>query len=318
VNPRITLLVLAYQQAAHIEGAVRSALAQACEPIEIILSDDASVDGSFEKMQALGQQYAGPHRIRLNRNETNLGIGQHYNRLITQACGELIVTQAGDDISLPQRVARIAAAWDADGQRRDLIASHLIDMAYDGTEQGLMRADMLQNWRSLQAWQARRPFVVGAAHAFTKRLHQRFGPYVAGLTYEDQANVFRALGSGGATTVDEALVKYRRGGVSAGLQTFGAAEFKFWSMRRNQAHLALHQQWLQDAQTLGLLAEIEAATSTDHAREQCMQALLAAPSTQALWREAMKRTAVPLAWRLRKALHLTWPGLAARRHQLKV
>ena len=37
---RITLALLAYQQANVIETAARSALAQECEPIEVILCDE--------------------------------------------------------------------------------------------------------------------------------------------------------------------------------------------------------------------------------------------------------------------------------------
>jgi len=208
---RITLLVLAYQQAPYIGDAVRSALAQACEPIEIILSDDASGDDTFAQMQALAAGYQGPHRIVLNRNEQNLGIGQHYNRLIELAQGELLVTQAGDDISLPHRVARIAQTWDAEQQKPDLIASHLLDLDSQGHTHAEICVDSLQNWKTVAEWAARRPYVVGAAHAFSRRLHRRFGPYLPKLTYEDQVNALRAIASGGARTINEPLLLYRHG-----------------------------------------------------------------------------------------------------------
>ncbi len=51
-RPRITLVVFAYNQSAMIDAAIDSALVQVCEPIEILLSDDASPDDTFARMQA--------------------------------------------------------------------------------------------------------------------------------------------------------------------------------------------------------------------------------------------------------------------------
>lgn len=316
MTPRITLLVLAYRQAEYIEAAVASALAQMGEPIEIILSDDASPDDSFDRMQSLAARYQGPHLVRLNRNPTNLGIGGHYNRLIDLARGQLIVTQAGDDISLPHRVTRVLQVWNDHEQKPDLIASHLTDIQLDGTPGATLPVDDLSKWPDVQSWLRRRPYVVGAAHAFTKRMHQRFGPFVEGLTYEDQTNALRAIGLGGAVTVPEALVQYRRGGVSGGLQSGSAEEFLAWIRNRNQAHLALHAQWIQDALTLGCAAEIGRATLAEHDRERCLLQMLSATSRSQLWKVALTPCSPPLNWRIRKALHLSLPHLAAGRYRL--
>jgi len=109
-SPRITLAVLAYNQSATIDTAVQSALGQQCEPVEVLLSDDASPDDTFDKMQAAASAYTGPHQVVVRRNARNLGIGEHYNEVMRAARGRLIVMMAGDDISTPDRVARTAAA----------------------------------------------------------------------------------------------------------------------------------------------------------------------------------------------------------------
>ena len=56
--PRITLLVFAFNQSAMVEAAVRSCLAQESEPLEIVLSDDASTDDTFAVLQALAADYS--------------------------------------------------------------------------------------------------------------------------------------------------------------------------------------------------------------------------------------------------------------------
>ncbi len=50
-RPLVSFIVLAYKQKQFIREAVQSALAQSYEPLEIILSDDASPDVTFEVME---------------------------------------------------------------------------------------------------------------------------------------------------------------------------------------------------------------------------------------------------------------------------
>ena len=211
--PRASLLLLAYNQERFVEEAARSCLAQESEPLEIVFSDDASSDRTHEILATVAAAYRGPHRVVVRRNETNLGITGHYNRLVEASCGELLITAAGDDTSHPERAARLLAAWDATGGRADLVSSHLVDIDADGVEHGVLKVDDLAAVGGVDGWLRHRPFIVGAGHAFTRRMMQTFGPLDPQVHHEDQIMVFRALASGGAVTVDAPLVRYRRGGV---------------------------------------------------------------------------------------------------------
>lgn len=309
-TPRITLAVLAYNQSAFVEDAVRSALAQECEPVEVLLSDDASPDTTFEQMKALAEAYRGPHQVVLRRNEKNLGIGPHFNAVLQAARGELVVMMAGDDISLPDRVALTAKAWDESGTRLDLIACDLIDMSHDGDDLGVIRVDDLSKW-SLAEWAKRRPYIVGAGHAFTKRLFDRFGTLAPGVAYEDQIITLRALCSGGATTIHKPLVRYRRGGVSDRMREFSGAHYVAWTQRQNIKHVALHEQWLSDARLAGCYELVDAATRREHDRELFIRDLLAAGSLPGRLHVTRRAAAVDLGWRVRKVLYWQWPGVAA-------
>jgi len=308
---RITLAVLAYKQASFIDAAVHSALGQVCEPVEIMLSDDASPDGSFERMQALAEAYRGPHQVVLRRNPHNLGVGEHYNAIVREARGELIVTMAGDDISLPQRVQLTAKAWDASAGRLDLIACDLIDMSHDGEDLGIIRVDDLAEWPDINAWARRRPYIVGAGHAFTRRLFDRFGPLQPELAYEDQILTLRAIVSGGAATIRQPLVRYRRGGLSGRMREFSGAHYIAWTKRHNQQYIAQHAQWLADAQTAGHLETVASATLHERTRELFMQDLLSAQSVVSRWRALRAHDVLGFGWRLRKLLYWQWPALAA-------
>lgn len=309
--PRISLIVFAYNQSKTIDSAVRSALAQICEPIEIILSDDASPDDTLARMRALAVDYAGPHLVKVRSNSANLGINGHFNAVVQTAQGELIMLMAGDDISMPNRVAKVAQAWDESGQKLDLIASHLIDIDADGKELGLLRVDDLSMWVTVNDWASKRPYIVGAAHAFTKRLHERFGPLQPQVSYEDQVNVLRAICSGGALTIDEALVRYRRGGVSDRMRDFSAEKFLAWTRRLNTIHVALHKQWIHDAQIAGCMDLVKHAIAKDYHRELFVESLLDAPSGLARLKLALKASPISFGWRVRKSLYLGMPELAA-------
>ena len=92
-QPLVSMLLIAYRQPDTIARAIRAALAQTYSPLEIIASDDASDDATFEAMQAALAGYQGPHRIVLNRNSTNLGIGAHLSHLVGMSSGECCSSQ---------------------------------------------------------------------------------------------------------------------------------------------------------------------------------------------------------------------------------
>lgn len=109
-HPLVTLVLLAYKQEAFIREAVESALSQTYRPLEIVISDDCSPDGTFTAIQKVLDQYQGPHQIILNRNPHNLGLGAHFEKAFSVSSGEWIVAAAGDDISEPTRIDRLVQA----------------------------------------------------------------------------------------------------------------------------------------------------------------------------------------------------------------
>ena len=61
-RPLVTFALFAYNQEDYIREAVQGALAQAYEPLEIILSDDCSSDRTYQIMQEMAVVYRGPHQ----------------------------------------------------------------------------------------------------------------------------------------------------------------------------------------------------------------------------------------------------------------
>lgn len=308
-HPRVSVVLLAYNQAHMVRRAVRSVLAQECEPLEIVLSDDASSDDTYAQLQAEAAAYCGPHQVSVRRNDRNVGIGEHYNRLLAATHGELIVTAAGDDISEPGRIARLIEAWDATGQRADLVASHVIDLDHEGVTHEVIKVDDLSVYRGIDDWLRRRPYIIGAGHAFTRRMMERFGPMNPGVFYEDQIMVFRAIVSGGAITVDAPLVQYRRGGTSR-LPEFESVEhMRSWNERQNGRMLAEMQQLLADAEVVGREPAVRALLEAPLKRSVYLSKLRWAVTSEQRWAAFHEAAPLPLWWRLRKLLHVSFPRL---------
>ena len=309
-TPRISLLLLACNQQASARAAAESCLAQTGEPLEIVLSDDASTDDTFAELQRAAEAYRGPHRVRAQRNPGNLGIGAHYNRLLAETSGALLVTAAGDDFSLPHRVQRLTAAWDATGGRADLLASHFTDMAPDGQLGATVVTDDLASL-TLEGWCRRRPYTVGATHGFTRRMMERFGPFIADVWYEDRVMTLRALSGGGAVTVPEPLVHYRRGGTSRWPRAHSGEQLVGWVRTQNRRVLAELNQHLEDARLAGVEPAVAAALAPTLAREQYLAAMLDARDAAQRWQACRAATGLPAGWRLRKFLTFTFPDQAA-------
>jgi glycosyltransferase involved in cell wall biosynthesis len=109
VTPKVTVLLPVYNGGAHLPGAIDSVLAQTYRDFELLLIDDCSSDRSVGVIES----YADP-RIRLLRNERNLGQVPTLNRGLREARGEYVARLDQDDVALPERLERQVALLDSE------------------------------------------------------------------------------------------------------------------------------------------------------------------------------------------------------------
>ena len=114
--PLISIVLLCYNQESIVYKSIESILNQDYENLEIIISDDCSTDNTFKIIRAAHQNYQGPHRLIINQNTHNLGVGNHCYHAVGLTAGEYIVLAAGDDISLPNRVRQAVAVVKREGE----------------------------------------------------------------------------------------------------------------------------------------------------------------------------------------------------------
>jgi glycosyltransferase involved in cell wall biosynthesis len=95
LGQKISVCLLAYNHAEVIESTLKSILDQTIEGYEIVVSDDCSTDGTWERLQSLA---AEDTRIRLVRTPRNLGMPGNANHAVAQTDRPYIALLHHDDI----------------------------------------------------------------------------------------------------------------------------------------------------------------------------------------------------------------------------
>lgn len=216
-RPLVTFALFAYKQEAYIQPAVAAALAQTYEPLEIILSDDGSPDRTYEIMQRMAAEYGGPHRVRLNRNDPNMGLSRHVNHVMAMASGDIVVVAAGDDISLPDRVRdSVAALQRHPGATMVSFIDEVIDDK--GTTLHKPEATNTETVFDLDDFLAEGPLaqrklrISGASRAIVESVFEQFGDLMSDCPAEDGPLIMRCLVLGKGVVCGWPAIRYRRHG----------------------------------------------------------------------------------------------------------
>ncbi len=108
MSPRVTVLLAVHDGEPYVRESVASVLDQTFQDFEFVIVDDASTDRTVE----LVESFRDP-RIRLLRNERNLGQVPSLNRGLREARGEYVARIDHDDWCRPRRLERQVAVLDA-------------------------------------------------------------------------------------------------------------------------------------------------------------------------------------------------------------
>jgi glycosyltransferase involved in cell wall biosynthesis len=110
-GPVLTIGVPVYNGERYLAAAVGSVLAQSFDDFELIISDNASSDGT----EAVGRRLAASdHRVTYRRNVKNVGLSANFNLLVPLARGRLFKWAPADDALRPGYLERCVAVLDAD------------------------------------------------------------------------------------------------------------------------------------------------------------------------------------------------------------
>jgi len=211
-NLLVSYCLFVYNQEKYVRESLEGALAQSYSPLEIIVSDDCSNDNTVEVIQKVLADYKGPHDVRFNRNDKNIGLGGHFSKVVGQlARGSHVVTVGGDDISEPDHVEMAVRLI------REQESTTLIDLSARTIDTKGEILSLSNGPRSFQRLtledylvSARFPKTCAPARIFLKEFYDMFGEIHADCKTEDSVMVFRALLSGGYSRAPDIAIKYRR------------------------------------------------------------------------------------------------------------
>lgn len=101
-NPLVSVICVCHDQAAFVVEALQSILNQTYEPIEIIVTDDASTDESLKVIEAFKNKTE--RDIEIVAHSANLGHCRVFNHAFNLSSGKFVIDLAADDILEPNRV----------------------------------------------------------------------------------------------------------------------------------------------------------------------------------------------------------------------
>lgn len=176
--PKVSIGVPVYNGEQYIATALNSLLSQTFRDIEVVVSDNASVDGT----EAICREImAKDPRVRYSRASRNRGLVWNHRRALAMARGEYFMFASHDDWFAPEYVERCVDALDADP---DITYAHAVTVlvARDGREIGreLTRQRMRDPAPSVRFWDVLT--VQGGINWYgltRRRLMHRIGRYEA-------------------------------------------------------------------------------------------------------------------------------------------
>ncbi len=231
--PRMSFLMITYNQEQYIAAALQAALAQDFPNLEIVVCDDGSRDRTFAIASEIAAAYHGPFRIVLHQNPVNLGIGANFQKAYSLSTGDWLFMAAGDDISLPNRCRVIADGIAAFPQALAFGTNYqLIDG--DGTVHGYFSPDY--------------PVGLGAVICWHRSLFADFPPLGTEVRTEDIPLLTRVFFLGGTLVkLPDCTVQYRMDGHSfTGQGRNSALAVKQYQIKVYQAQMAGVRQRLAD------------------------------------------------------------------------
>lgn len=107
--PRLSVCVPVYNSEDTVERSLDSILAQSFRDFECIVVDNHSDDTTAER----AERYTVDQRLRLVRNESNIGLVGNHNKCLHLARGELLQFVHGDDWLLPDCFSRLVPRFSA-------------------------------------------------------------------------------------------------------------------------------------------------------------------------------------------------------------
>lgn len=214
----ISVVMCTYNGAKYLKEQIDSILQQTIADFELVVCDDCSDDGTWEILQ----DYASSNdKIRVCRNERNLGFLKNYEKALGLASGEYVAMSDQDDIWMPNHLEVLMKLL---GEKTIACGNSLLvdenggslGMTLKEQEDLTVVSDNPMDV-ALSIMVYRNPFQ-GAAMLFRRSFLEKALPIPEGVKYHDSWFAALACFMEGISYTDETILKYRlHGGNQSGL-----------------------------------------------------------------------------------------------------
>jgi glycosyltransferase involved in cell wall biosynthesis len=197
-KPLISVVMPVYNALPFLDDSINSILTQTLSDFEFVIFDDASTDGSVERLR---QWATRDPRIQLHESKTQLGLSGSSNAVVAKARASIIARMDADDVAHPDRLRR----------QLDIIRSTpdvaVVGTLCDGIDAGGCVVRPRDRWRLVRR-SGYIPFPHGSA-MFRREVFDRVGGYDDTPGGEDQKLFTKMAAHGRIVTLPDILYSYR-------------------------------------------------------------------------------------------------------------
>jgi glycosyltransferase involved in cell wall biosynthesis len=223
-GPEVAVALCTRNGEAYIAEQLRSILTQSYQPRQLVLSDDASTDGTLALATSIVEEFnaahpASPLELVVIRNHAALGIAANFAQAIETCTCELIALSDQDDVWAPDRLERVVAQF-VSRPKLTLLHSDARLVDAEGAPLGHSLFETLgvtpRERKSIAAGKAmkvlvRRNLVTGATTVFRRELVEKAMPIPIGWIHDEWLGIMAAA-LGLVDADPHQLVDYRQHG----------------------------------------------------------------------------------------------------------
>jgi glycosyltransferase involved in cell wall biosynthesis len=182
-----------------LDNSISSILSQTFGDFEFVILDDASTDGSLDRMRYWASR---DKRIRIHESKNRLGLAGSSNAVVSQSHCSIVARMDADDISHPHRLQR---QWQIIKDRPDVAVVGTLCKGIDASGRDVRPRD---RWRLVRRSRYI-PFPHGSA-MFHRRSFDEVGGYDHGSDGGEDQQLFSKMAKRGRVlTLPDVLYSYR-------------------------------------------------------------------------------------------------------------
>lgn len=225
-TPTVSVALCTHNGLPFVREQIRSVLHQTAAPVQLVLSDDASTDGTVAAVREIVARFRAEQpttsiQLTILENKAPLGVTANFQQAVLACTGELVALCDQDDVWVPNRLQRMAEEFSG---RENLALLHTDARLVDG--EGAPIGHTLFEAIGLTASERRREragdglavllqrnVVTGATAVFRRSLLESASPFPASWVHDEWLAMIAAL-TAQLDLLTEPLIDYRQHGTN--------------------------------------------------------------------------------------------------------